>query len=161
VTSTNGFTVVFNNTSTGATSYTWNFGDLSSSSATAPTHVYTANGNYTITLIASNGTCSDTTTIPVSITVGIDEIQNVAEVKMYPNPVNDIATVNVTLAENAQIAVNIFDITGKLVNTVYNDQMNAGLNTLSINVSELPAGIYFTSVTSGKYNKTMKMVVVK
>ncbi|MBK7182686.1 MAG: T9SS type A sorting domain-containing protein [Bacteroidetes bacterium] len=161
VTSTNGFTVVFNNTSSGATSYSWNFGDLSSSSATAPTHVYTANGNYTVTLIASNGTCSDTTTIPVSITVGIDEIQNVAEVKMYPNPVNDIATVNVTLAENAQIAVNIFDITGKLVNTVYNDQMNAGLNTLSINVSELPAGIYFTSVTSGKYNKTMKMVVVK
>ncbi len=161
IVSTNGFTVVFSNTSSGATSYTWNFGDLSSSSATAPTHVYTANGNYTVTLIASNGTCSDTTTILVSIAVGIDEIQNVAEVKMYPNPVNEIATVAITLAENAQVTLDIFDITGKLVNTVYNEEMNAGQNNVSINVTELPAGLYFTTIRSGKYNKTMKMVVVK
>ena len=55
------FTVNFSNTSTGGTSYTWLFGDGSSSTSANPVHTYTATGNYTVTLI-SNGAngCADT-----------------------------------------------------------------------------------------------------
>lgn len=52
----------FTNASTGATSYTWYFGDGSSSTAINPTHSYVDSGNYTVRLIASNGFCSDTVT---------------------------------------------------------------------------------------------------
>ncbi|MBK8829146.1 MAG: PKD domain-containing protein [Saprospiraceae bacterium] len=52
------FTSVINNnqaqftmTGNGHTSQTWNFGDGSNSSDLNPTHVYSASGNYTITLI--------------------------------------------------------------------------------------------------------------
>lgn len=156
-----GFTVTFSNTSSGATSYTWNFGDLSSSSATAPTHVYTANGNYTVTLIASNGTCSDTTTINVTVAVGIDEVSNISGVNIYPNPATDLATVNILLAESAKVSVTIFDITGKLINTVYNAQMNAGSNNVMIPTENMPAGIYFATISSEKYSKTLKLVITK
>jgi len=156
-----GATVVFTNTSTGATSYTWNFGDLSSSSAVAPTHIYAANGNYTVTLIATNGSCSDTTTINVTVAVGIDEINNISGVNLFPNPANDIATVTIALTESAKVSVNIFDVTGKLINTVYNGQMNAGSNNVTIETADMPSGIYFTTINSGKYSKTLKLVVVK
>lgn len=55
-TSTNGSTVSFTNTSSGATSYIWNFGDNSNSVETNPTHTYANDGVYTVTLTATN-TC--------------------------------------------------------------------------------------------------------
>jgi PKD repeat protein len=60
-------TVNFTNTSSYATTYSWNFGDGSSSSADAPSHKYTSVGNYTITLIASAGGKSSTTTKSITI----------------------------------------------------------------------------------------------
>lgn len=51
---TNDLTVVFTNTSVGATAYTWNFGDGSSlSNETSPSHTYNSTGNYFVTLTAS------------------------------------------------------------------------------------------------------------
>lgn len=47
--------VSFTNTSTNATSYTWSFGDGTSSTATSPTHTFTAMGSYNVTLVASDG----------------------------------------------------------------------------------------------------------
>ena len=54
-------TVNFNNTSTGATSYNWDFGDGTTSTQVLPTHSYTSEGTYSVTLIATNNAgCSDT-----------------------------------------------------------------------------------------------------
>lgn len=57
--------VTFSNSSTGATTYTWSFGDGVGSAATNPSHVYNNNSlllvTHTITLVATNSvTCSDT-----------------------------------------------------------------------------------------------------
>src|SRR4029078_11597834 len=52
----------FTNTSSGATSYSWDFGDGSgTSSAANPSYTYTTANTFTVTLIASDGTCTDTT----------------------------------------------------------------------------------------------------
>lgn len=55
-------TVQFNNASAApAISYTWDFGDGKTSSATNPSHTYNSNGSYTITLIAASAQgCADT-----------------------------------------------------------------------------------------------------
>lgn len=55
------FTTTFNNTTTGAVSYLWFFGDGTTSTATNPTHTYNALGQYTVKLVATgaNG-CNDT-----------------------------------------------------------------------------------------------------
>lgn len=51
------------NTSNGAISYTWNFGDGSAlTNQTDATNTYTNYGTYTITLVATNGLCVDTAT---------------------------------------------------------------------------------------------------
>ncbi|MGZ4030270.1 MAG: PKD domain-containing protein [Bacteroidia bacterium] len=52
-------TVTFTNGTTGAGSYTWDFGDGITSSSANPSHTYTASGTYNIILFASNpgGTC--------------------------------------------------------------------------------------------------------
>ena len=66
MTPSNGFTpldVQFTNQSTGATSYSWDFGDGNQSIATNPMHTYNNLGDFTVTLIAKNVQgCSDTAT---------------------------------------------------------------------------------------------------
>ncbi len=55
------FAVTFSNSTTGASTYHWNFGDGNTSVTTSPVNTYTAPGTYTVTLAATNntGTCSD------------------------------------------------------------------------------------------------------
>jgi gliding motility-associated-like protein len=53
--------VIFGNTSVGAATYAWDFGDGTNSSATSPTHSYADTGTYCVTLLALNAYgCSDT-----------------------------------------------------------------------------------------------------
>ncbi len=53
-TAANGTIANFTNTSTNATSYSWNFGDGETSGDTNPTHIYAADGTYTVILTATN-----------------------------------------------------------------------------------------------------------
>jgi len=63
------FTVTFNNTSINSNSWSWNFGDGNTSTSQTPTNTYQNPGQYTVTLIASDGTNSDTLIMPNYITV--------------------------------------------------------------------------------------------
>ncbi len=53
--------VSYNNTSTGATSHAWNFGDAQTSTITSPTHTYNTSGSYSVSLVVKNSFgCTDT-----------------------------------------------------------------------------------------------------
>ncbi|MEM1320161.1 MAG: PKD domain-containing protein [Bacteroidota bacterium] len=66
-TSAVGSTVNFTNTSTGANSYTWDFGDGSSSTSVNPEHTYPGDGSYTVVMTAINDCGSTTSTQVVTI----------------------------------------------------------------------------------------------
>ena len=73
--------VSFSNTTTGSPTYSWNFGDGSLlSSTTSPTHIYSASGTYTVTLIASIGTCKDTLIRTNYIQVGVSPLASFSSV---------------------------------------------------------------------------------
>lgn len=61
--------VNFTNSSSGATSYSWDFGNGATSVLTNPSTTYTAPGSYTVKLTAINGTLSNTKTMTNYITV--------------------------------------------------------------------------------------------
>ena len=58
----------FNNTSLRATSYSWDFGDNTTSTQANPTHTYASYGTFNVTLTASDGTCTSTVTNVLRIT---------------------------------------------------------------------------------------------
>ncbi|MFY8089977.1 MAG: PKD domain-containing protein, partial [Chitinophagaceae bacterium] len=60
--------IAFTNTSTGATNYTWSFGDGSFSTQASPIKTYTSFGTYTVKLIASNASgCIDSVSQIISL----------------------------------------------------------------------------------------------
>ncbi|MEY4594291.1 MAG: hypothetical protein RIQ47_701, partial [Bacteroidota bacterium] len=52
--------ISFSNTTTGSPVYAWNFGDGGSSTTANPSHLYAQPGTYSVTLIATQGSCADT-----------------------------------------------------------------------------------------------------
>ncbi|MGB3546908.1 MAG: PKD domain-containing protein, partial [Saprospiraceae bacterium] len=84
--------VSFTNTSTGADSYFWDFGDGQTSTAENPVHTYETAGVYNVTLNAANEFCSRATALSVLAgeTTGTDEPAGAQLVRLYPNPTDGL-----------------------------------------------------------------------
>lgn len=67
------FNVSFQNTSSNAVNYLWDFGDGQTSTETNPTHTYAAEGLYMVTLKAIRNVCNDTATHSAGIFVNISK----------------------------------------------------------------------------------------
>ncbi|MCD6235095.1 MAG: T9SS type A sorting domain-containing protein, partial [Candidatus Marinimicrobia bacterium] len=66
-----------------------------------------------------------------------------------------------SLPEPAQITLNIYDITGRLVEQLINQNTAAGYHTVSWNASRHSSGIYFARMQAGDFMQTKKMVLMK
>ena len=144
---TNGNVATFANTSTGATSYSWDFGDMTNSSAAAPIHAYAANGSYTVTLTAINGNCSDVTTFNVNIAVSLDELPGVA-LSLVPNPAT--TSFNVALTGASLELVTVIDAFGR---TILNS------TEATINLNQVANGMYNVVVSTNKGTSVRKLIV--
>jgi hypothetical protein len=158
---TSGTVVTFTNTSSGATTYSWDFGDQTNSSASNPVHAFTGNGSYAVILTATNGNCSDTTLLTVVLSVGIEEMEMIGQAVVYPNPAQNEVNVGVYLNEATEVSINIYDITGKLVAEGYNGLMNSGENIVKLNTTDLTSGLYSTVITTLKSTKNMRLILTK
>jgi PKD repeat protein len=140
--SDSGLVVTFANTSTGATSWQWDFGNGFSTGLENPIHTYQSPGTYTVQLIVSDGLCSDTLEITFTIyALGLTN-NDVPEIQVYPNPVTDVVFIDSPF-ENYN--VEIFNEVGKLVKTT--EYIQSG-NPAQIDVSDLSSGTYLLKVVS-------------
>ncbi|HMZ88176.1 MAG TPA: choice-of-anchor B family protein [Chitinophagales bacterium] len=134
-------TVVFDDMSVGATSWSWTFpgGTPATSTLQNPTVVYATPGTYDVTLVASNivGESESTTTgyVTVNLCNAIDEVSP-AGFTVSPNPFNTLFSVEIEAANATDIR--IIDITGRIIRTL---QTN-GEQVMVIAADQLPAGIY-------------------
>jgi len=78
-----------------------------------------------------------------------------------PNPFNPTTTINFTIPTAAQVTVDIYNVAGQKVDTLVNDVMNAGGHSVVWNANGFSNGVYFYTVKSGDFSKTMKMTLVK
>jgi len=79
----------------------------------------------------------------------------------YPNPFNPTTQINYTLEKSGLVTIKVYDILGKLVATLVNEQQNPGLHTINFNAARLTSGVYIYQVNSGSFTSTKKMILVK
>ena len=133
--------VSFTNTSTNATTSSWDFGDGYTSNVTNPVHGYFTSGTFTVTLIVTNADgCDDTTSTTIQAqTTGLDEFAT--SFVLYPNPTNGLLTIRNTHQTNGTIY--IFSATGtQVLSTQF-----AGSDA-HIDLTDLNRGIYFVQITN-------------
>lgn len=137
------------NMSTGSNlTYTWTWGDGSSSTGAYPSHTYASPGNYTICLFITNNTtnCADSMCLTAGIlkatamyTVnfqGPAAVSNVVKETMsvYPNPANESIRIQGSTSKSVQ--VEILSMNGSVLKTIH-----ANVNE-DIQISSLTKGIY-------------------
>ncbi len=89
-------TVNFQNSSISAVSWFWDFGDGSTSTAQNPAHTYTAYGNFTVTVIATNSAgCTDTLIKPnyIKINKSVIAISGIPIQGCVPFTINPVPTI--------------------------------------------------------------------
>jgi photosystem II stability/assembly factor-like uncharacterized protein len=81
--------------------------------------------------------------------------------KVFPNPVNSIATVQYQLKESGKVVAELVDLNGKIVKTLFNENQNIGDQEFTFEISQLPSGNYFLRLNSGNKNTVEKIALVK
>ena len=94
----------------------------------------------------------------VDASTSVDENEVVQLFTLYPNPANEYVVANFTLLDNVVPFITIVNSLGQQVKNVPVSG-TAGMNSVRINTSDFPAGIYFFNVISNNGTATKRFVV--
>ena len=83
--------------------------------------------------------------------------------KVYPNPFNPITTIEFSVPENNndKVRLRVFDIGGRMVETLTNKQYASGVYKLNWDASKLGSGIYFLEFKVGSLRDIRKLSLLK
>ena len=113
----------------------------------------TSSGCYWVTINLAQtglGTSKDITFIVCKFPTAVQNTVTVNEVKLYPNPASDHATLEVTLANASQeAAITVMDQLGRVVSSK-KEILSSGKNTVDINTALFAPGFYHVSVRTSE-----------
>ena len=84
----------------------------------------------------------------------------------YPNPFNPTTSIDIQIAQSSKLLVQVFDARGRLINTLINNDIDAGYYHVMWNGKDskgydMSTGVYFISVASGVDRNTQKIILLK
>ncbi len=79
----------------------------------------------------------------------------------YPNPFNPTTTLNYQLPESGFVTLKVYDIIGKEIATLVNEQKNQGKYSVNFDASKLASGVYIYRIRVNDYVSSKKMILLK
>jgi hypothetical protein len=79
----------------------------------------------------------------------------------YPNPFNPNTNIKFQIAKNGYAVLRVFDIRGREVTTLVNEQLNPGTYEVEWDASKYSSGVYLYRMTAGEYSATKRMLLMK
>ena len=84
----------------------------------------------------------------------------------YPNPFNPATTIEYSLpevvnSEKSIVNIKVYDVLGREISTLVNEQQVTGDYTVSFDATGLPSGIYFYELSARKFRQTKKMILLR
>ncbi|MCK9211829.1 MAG: T9SS type A sorting domain-containing protein [Ignavibacteriaceae bacterium] len=100
---------------------------------------------------------------------GITDVKEISNVvpeafelsQNYPNPFNPSTVISWQLAVGSNVTLKVYDVLGKEVATLVNNELQAGTYSVNFNASNLSSGIYFYALRAGNYAQTKKMILLR
>ncbi|MDP8315417.1 MAG: T9SS type A sorting domain-containing protein [Candidatus Celaenobacter antarcticus] len=96
--------------------------------------------------------------------VGIDENNNstfVKELENFPNPFSTKTSIKYSLQRSSNVKIQIYNARGKLIETLIDSPMQAGIHTVDWSSKDISSGIYFCKLITENGSITKKMLFVK
>ena len=82
-------------------------------------------------------------------------------VQNYPNPFNAKTTISFELAQTANVSLEIFDILGRRIETLVNEELPAGNHHIIWDATNVSSGIYFYRLKADAIEETKRMLLIK
>jgi hypothetical protein len=79
----------------------------------------------------------------------------------YPNPFNPNTTISYQIPQQELVTIKVYDILGKEMGILVNEEKPAGNYEVEFDASTLPSGVYFYQLKSGSFIETKKMILMK
>jgi len=85
----------------------------------------------------------------------------------YPNPFNPVTKINFTISEFSFTTLKVYDLLGREITTLVNEEKPAGEYEVEFNAANLlpngslTSGIYFYQLRAGEYVETKKMILLR
>lgn len=79
----------------------------------------------------------------------------------YPNPFNPVTVISYQLAVNSRVELKVFDMLGREVAVLVNEQKATGEYQVSFDASSLASGVYFYQLKAGAFVETKSMMLIK
>jgi len=96
---------------------------------------------------------------------GLVEVESIPEEfgleGAYPNPFNPVTTLSFKLPMESQVSLQVYNLQGRLVETLIDGNIDAGYHSVVWNADEHGSGMYFVKMISGDKVSTLKLLLVK
>ena len=79
----------------------------------------------------------------------------------YPNPFNPVTSINYTLSGRDHVTLSVYNLTGKLIETLVDDKQDAGSYTLVWDAANQPSGMYFLRMVTSNEMFHQKLMLLK
>jgi hypothetical protein len=86
----------------------------------------------------------------------------------FPNPFNPMTTLRFQIpeargrkSEVSRVMLRVFDLLGREVATLVNENKTAGAYEIEFNAEHVPSGVYFYRLQSGDLSSTKKMLLLR
>jgi len=79
----------------------------------------------------------------------------------YPNPFNPSTTINFSIPNQTSVSLKVYDVLGKEVAELVNEDRPAGNYKIQFDASKLASGIYFYTISAGTFYQSKKMLLIK
>ena len=79
----------------------------------------------------------------------------------YPNPFNPVATIQFDLPENTFTELTVYDMSGRIIETLISGNLKAGYHNIEWNASSKASGMYFLKLQAGNFIETQKITLLK
>ncbi|RPH95244.1 MAG: T9SS C-terminal target domain-containing protein, partial [Calditrichaeota bacterium] len=79
----------------------------------------------------------------------------------YPNPFNPATHIQYALAQDGPVTLTIYDVTGRVVTELVNEQQTAGEYEITWNAENAASGLYFYQIVAGSFRETKRMLLIR
>ena len=79
----------------------------------------------------------------------------------YPNPFNPVTNIRFQLPNASNIKLVVYDVSGKVLDVLINQKLNAGYYNYDWDASQYSSGVYFYTLESDDFRDSKKMVLIK
>ena len=111
--------------------------------------VYSYNGSYDFD--------EETRAADVMTVVGVEEQVEQTTFNVYPNPVENVAWVDLSLAGNEEVRLDVVNLLGQRVMSQDLGTMSAGNNRMQLDLGGVQSGIYLVTLTAGDTTTTLRV----